>query len=97
MGINSFAQCFSRLKVRNPFFRNRNAFTGTGITPHARRSAVDRKTAKAPNLYSVTTHECITDGIEDGLGGVFGITVCELVKPVGQLFNKVASGHEVGD
>jgi hypothetical protein len=45
----------------------------------------------------VTTHQCITDSIKDGLGGVFGITVCELVKPVGQLFNKVASGHEVGD
>ena len=97
MRINCLAQCLTRLEVRNPLFGNCNALAGAGITPHARWASVDRKASEAAYFYSVSAHHSITDGVKNGLDGVFSIAVGQLAKPVGQLFYQITSGHGGGD
>lgn len=84
--INRFAQRFTRLEMRNAFFRDRDALARPWVTSHARRTAINGKAAKATNFDPVTTNQRIADRVKKGLHGVLSIAVRELAKSIGQLF-----------
>src|SRR5450830_525669 len=91
--VHSLAQGFARLEVGHALARDRHTLAAARVATHAGRAVVDREAAEATDLDPVATHQCVAQGVKNGLDGVFGIPVCQLAEPVGQLFNKVGSGH----
>ena len=87
--IDRFTQRFAWLEMWHSFLWNCDTFTAARVAPQPRRSAVNRKTSKSTNFNSMTPHQCVVHGIENRLNGVFGVTVGELGKLIGQLFNEV--------
>jgi hypothetical protein len=73
----------------DPFFRDLNAFTRSGVTTHAGGASVDGEAAKTTDLNTVTFHQCITHGIEHRFDGQFGVTVRQLRKAAGEFFNQI--------
>ena len=60
-------------------------------------AVIDGKTAKTANFNAVTAHQGITDGIQNGFDGLFGITLVELAKLGGKFFYEIGSGHRAAE
>ena len=58
-------------------------------------AVIDGKAAKAANFNTVTAHQGIADGIQNGFDGLLGITLVELAKLGGKFFDEIGSGHRV--
>lgn len=86
---NRFSQGLAWLEVRNAPFRDLHTFAGTRVASHARRTAIDRKAAKAPDLDPVAACQGVTHGVENSLDSCFCVAVRELTKSLGQQFNKI--------
>eukprot|EP00952_Eustigmatos_sp_NYUAD-ZCMA_P000083 230-Eustigmatos_ZCMA.PRE.1 len=59
--------------MRDTLLGNHHALARTRVASDARRAAIDRKAAEAPDLDAVTLHQGVAHGVEDRLDGEFGI------------------------
>jgi hypothetical protein len=91
--VNGFAQCFARLEMWHPFFRNLHTFTGARIAANTGRAAVDGEAAKTTDLNAMAFDQGFAHGVQDRFDGEFGVTVRQLLKASGQSFNEVGTGH----
>jgi hypothetical protein len=91
--INRFTQGFSGLEMGHPFFRDGHALATARVTAHARRPAIDGKTAEPPDFNPVSSYQRIVHGVKDGLDSELRVAMGQLAKPVSQLLNEIRSGH----
>ena len=81
--------------MRNALGRNLNGLARAGVAAYAGLAVIDGKAAKAANFNTVTAHQGIADGIQNGFDGLLGITLVELAKLGGKFFDEIGSGHRV--
>ena len=93
--VHGFAKCLAWLEMRHALFRNGHRLATARIAAHAGWAVVHRKTAKAPDLDAVPSHQGFAHGIQNGFDGEFGIAVRQLTKAGGQFFNEVGAGHGI--
>jgi hypothetical protein len=91
--VDSFAQCLAGFEVGDTLGRNGHGLTAARVASHARRAVADRKAAKAAHFDAVALHHGLADGVEQGLDGVFGVTLRQVAEPCRKGFNEVGSGH----
>jgi len=57
------------------------------------RPLSDRETAKAPDLDTVSAHQCVAHGLKNGCDCKISITRCQLTEPRKEKFDEVRSVH----
>ena len=67
--------------------------TAARVAAHARRTLSDRETAKAPDLDTVSAHQCVAHGLKNGCDCKISITRCQLTEPRKEKFDEVRSVH----
>ena len=70
-----------------------DTFTTSRIASLAWSLTVYRKTAKAANLYPVSTNQRSGHRINDGIDSCLDITLCKLTKPSGKVSNQIGAVH----
>lgn len=85
--VHSFAQGLAGFEMRYPLFGDVDRFTAAGVAANARRAAGDGEAAKATDLDALALNQGIAYSVLNGLDGVLGVTLGELGKTCGQLFN----------
>src|SRR5690606_42026366 len=73
--VDLLAQGLAGLEVGHALLGNHHALARTRVASDARRAAIDRETAEAPDLDAVALHQGVAHGVEDRLDGELGISV----------------------